>query len=131
MKKILLVISFVMLVTMPPSIASDNNTLDPAELTVQEIYQVSGNWSSLKRGWNTLILKISDSQNQSISQAKVTVKYDMATMPMNPPDNPVVEKEGGVYEKSIFLGMRGDWKFDISIARDQSDTLGKTTNIHK
>ncbi len=130
MKKVF-VVGFMMCAMISVSSASED-VLDPADLTVQGVYQVSSNWSTLKRGWNVLILRVLDSQNQPVSSAKVIVKYDMATMPMNPPDKPVIEKEDGIYEKSIFLGMKGNWKFDISIAEEsQNDTLSKTINIVK
>ncbi len=87
-----------------------------AEPTAQGYFLVSGNWAQLKRGGNVLVLKITDSESKALTQANVKVAYDMVEMSMNPPDNPVEEKENGVYEKKIFLGMKGHWKFKTTIA---------------
>ena len=103
---------------------------DTAEPTVNNQYQISGNWSELKRGLGILTLKITDTSAQSVTGANVVVAYDMATMPMNPPDKPVEEKGDGVYEKRVFLGMRGTWKFNLSIkANSVEDTLTKLQDI--
>ena len=104
--------------------------LDPAELTAQSLYKVSANWSSLKRGENTLVLKITDGEDQPITGATISVTYDMADMPMNPPNYPIEEKEGSIYEKRVFLGMRGNWKFKINVRQGETeDSLDKIQRV--
>ncbi|MBI2521871.1 MAG: hypothetical protein HYV97_15755 [Bdellovibrio sp.] len=103
---------------------------DVAEPTVNNQYQISGNWSELKRGWGILTLKITNTEEQSVTGAKVVIPYDMATMSMRPPEYAVEEKGEGIYEKKIFLGMRGAWKFNISIdSNSVVDTLTKLQDI--
>lgn len=132
MKKIFLILVGALIHFSPLIWASEEAPLDSPELTQNQAYQVSGNWSQLKRGWNVLQLKILNQENKSLLKAQVTVAYDMATMPMNPPNNPIEEKENGVYEKKIFLGMKGDWKFDVTIEKDsKKDTFAKVVNIKK
>jgi hypothetical protein len=95
-------------------------------------YTIKGNWSDLKHGNNTLILQVSDASGASVSGATVGIGYDMVEMPMNAPDRPVVEKQNGQYEKSIFTGMKGDWQFDITVTKNGiEDTLTKIHNISK
>ena len=104
--------------------------LDPPEPTVNGHYQVAGNWSELKRGWNTLVLKVTDSGQTAMTGATVKVAYDMVGMPMNPPDRPVVEKGDGIYEKRVFLGMPGSWKFDTEVTSgDVADSHGKIQEV--
>ncbi len=88
---------------------------DPPEATVNNYYQIEGNWSELKKGWSTLVLKISDQDQKPVVGATVTVAYDMVGMPMNPPNKPVVDKGDGTYEKPVFVGMRGNWRFDVTV----------------
>lgn len=103
---------------------------DPPEPTANGHYQVAGNWSELKRGWNVLVLKLTDMDQQPVNGATVTVVYDMVGMPMNPPDRPIVEKGDGVYEKQVFLGMRGTWKFDTTVnANTVEDTHSRTQEV--
>lgn len=104
--------------------------LDSAESTNNNSYQVVGNWSELKRGWNTLILVVTEGNNEAVVGATITVSYDMVDMKMDPPDKPVEEKENGRYEKRVFLGMKGKWKFDTTIRKDQlEDALTKVQEI--
>ncbi|MEK6706350.1 MAG: FixH family protein [Bdellovibrionota bacterium] len=106
--------------------------LDAPEVTANSHYQVSGNWSQLKRGWNVLTLKVTDVAGQSIIGATVTVDYDMVEMPMSPPNKPVEDKGGGFYEKRVFLGMKGKWKFDITVNSNAvEDTLIKIQEVTK
>ncbi|HAZ14658.1 MAG: hypothetical protein A2X86_06220 [Bdellovibrionales bacterium GWA2_49_15] len=105
---------------------------DAAEPTVNQQYKISGNWSELKRGWGILTLKVTDASEQAVTGAKVVVPYDMTTMSMHPPENAVEEKGDGLYEKKIFLGMRGTWKFNISIdSNSVVDTLTKLQDIRQ
>lgn len=114
-----------------PVRADDNPPqMDQPEVTKNGSYEISGNWSELKRAWNTLTLKITDRNKQPVTGAKVTVVYDMVDMPMTPPERPVVEKGDGVYEKRVFPGMRGDWQFDTTVEKDNAkDTHIKIQNI--
>ena len=96
MKKILLTLALIALGATPKMTWA----LDKAEATVGGKYQVSANWSELKRGWNVLTIKVEDADRNTVSGATVTVPYDMATMPMNPPQKPVLDKGEGIYEKS-------------------------------
>ena len=51
---------------------------------------------------------------------------------MNPPNNPGVEKGEGLYEKKIFLGMSGEWQFDMKLtAAGAEDTFSKTQMTQK
>lgn len=102
---------------------ADEPALDGPELTKNGSYQIFGNWLELKRGWNTLKLKITTPKNEPVEKADVTIVYDMVNMPMDPPYKPVVEKGDGIYEKSIFLGMRGQWQFDTTINKDQTEDI--------
>lgn len=88
---------------------------DPAELTTNGNYQIEGNWSQLKRGWNLLVIKVSTPTQQPLVGINLGVIYDMVGMPMSPPDKPVVDKRDGTYEKQVFIGMKGDWKFDLKL----------------
>jgi hypothetical protein len=81
-------------------------------------YLIDANWSELKRGWNTFLMLVTDQNDQPVEDAKVTVTYDMLAHPMHPPEKPVIDRGNGTYEKSIFLGMIGRWKFDFSVAKD-------------
>ena len=103
-------------------------TFDPAERTQKGHYEITGNWSELKRGTNTLVLKITDSNtHEAVAGAAVTVDYDMVEMPTNPPNNAINETAPGTYEKVVFLGMRGQWKFhtlvDKSSLQDEHDQI--------
>lgn len=112
--------------------AQAETKFDPAEPTVNGHYQVAGNWSELKHGWNTLILKVTDMNEQAVAGAKVTVVYEMVGMPMNPPDKPVEDKGDGTYEKRVFFGMKGTWKFDITVnSNSLEDTLSRQQEITK
>lgn len=103
---------------------------DPAEPTANQKFLVSGNWSELKRGWNTLVLRVTDADQQPVPGAAVSVAYEMVGMPMNPPQNPVIDKGDGIYEKRIFLGMRGEWRFDTTIQLDESsDTHARVEDV--
>jgi hypothetical protein len=114
------------------NISFADETLDPGEFTVNGKYKIAVNWSELKRGWNSLILKITDAEENRVSEASVTVTYDMIGMPMNPPDKPVEEKSASVYEKKVFLGMQGKWQFDISVIKNTvEDTLKRIEDIKK
>ena len=107
-------------------------TLDAAEPTANGSYQISANWSELKRGWNQLVFQLTDANQQLVSGAIVTIKYNMIGMNMDPPDNPVVETQSGVYEKKIFLGMNGNWKFDSRVIKQSvEDTHSKTQGVLK
>ena len=71
-------------------------------------------------------LKITTLEKESVLGAKITLDYDMTEMEMNPPKKPIVEKPDGVYETQVYLGMKGEWKFDFTIEKDQNvDTLSK------
>ena len=106
--------------------------LDAAEPTVNKQYQISGNWSEIKRGWGVLTLKVTNADEQAVTGAKVVTTYEMATMPMNPPDRPVEEIGEGIYEKKIFVGMRGPWKFNISVTVNSvEDTLTRLQDIRQ
>ncbi|MBI2645910.1 MAG: FixH family protein [Deltaproteobacteria bacterium] len=134
MKKILVFFTLVWIAATPfPIYAHDNEThLDPAEATTEGRFLISSNWSQLKRGWNVLVLQITNTEGQALSQANVKVSYEMEDMEMNPPDNPVEEKENGTYEKKIFLGMKGNWKFDATLEKDDvKDTLAKVIKVVK
>ena len=97
---------------------------DQPVITQNGHYQIEGNWSELKRGWCKLILKISNQEQQPVVGAQVAVAYDMADMPMSPPNKPVLDKGDGTYEKQVFLGMRGTWQFDITVNDNtNTDTL--------
>lgn len=128
-------IATTLMITTAVSFSYADNTslaLDPAELTKNGNYQIAGNWSELKRGWNTLKLYITDTANQPTTGASVKVVYDMIGMPMNPPDKPVEEKGDGNYEKQVFLGMKGDWQFDVTVNKDSiEDSLMRIENIEK
>ena len=107
-------------------------TAAPGRPTANGHYTIKGNWSDLKHGNNTLILQVSDASGAPVSGATVDIGYDMVEMPMNAPDKPVIEKQNGQYEKSIFTGMKGDWQFDITITKNGiEDTLTKIHNISK
>ncbi len=111
---------------------TDSNPIkfDPAEPSAGGNYQVSGNWLELKRGWNVLTLQIVDSNSNPVTGAELKVIYDMVGMPMNPPNKPVEEKGEGRYNKQVFLGMRGQWKFDLTIHKDTvEDTLSHIENV--
>ena len=75
-----------------------------------------------------LTIQISDANNKATQVENMTIIYDMVDMPMNPPDNAIEDKGNGLYEKKIFLGMRGGWKFDFKINEQASgeDTYSKT-----
>ena len=88
---------------------------DPPELTANGQYQVEGNWSQLKRGWNVLIVKISSPTQQPLAGLKLDIAYDMVGMPMSPPNKTIVDKKDGTYEKQVFFGMQGDWKFQFKL----------------
>lgn len=104
--------------------------LDAPEPTVNGHFQISANWSQLKRGWNTLTMELRNAANQPIAGANVAVAYEMMDMPMNPPEKPVEEKGDGFYEKRVFLGMKGKWKFSIVVnAHSVEDTLTKVPSI--
>lgn len=109
--------------------AQDGVTVDPPEKTVDGKYVVSANWSELKRGWNTLTVQISQ-DGTALTGAQVKIDYAMVSMPMPAPVRPVVEKDGGVYEKQVFPGMAGRWRFDIQIKKDAgSDHLSRFVDI--
>jgi hypothetical protein len=55
------------------------------EQTVNHQYWVNTNLSDMKRGWNTMTIKVTDLLNQPVAGATVTVDYDMTDMEMNPP----------------------------------------------
>ena len=134
MKKIFALFTLVWIVGNAfPIYAHDNEPhLDPAEATTQGHFLISSNWSQLKRGWDVLVLQITNTEGQTLNQANVKVSYDMEDMEMNPPDHPVEEKENGTYEKKIFLGMKGNWKFDITLEKEETkDTFAKVVKIVK
>ncbi len=114
-----------------PSWADSNLIkLDPAQQSANGYYQIAGTWSELKLGWNVLTLKITDSNSNPVTGAELKVTYDMVGMPMNPPDKPVEEKGKGRYNKQVFFGMRGLWRFDLTIHKDiVEDTLLRIENI--
>lgn len=31
------------------------------------------------------------------------------------PDKPITDKKDGTYENQVFIGMKGDWKFDLKL----------------
>lgn len=103
---------------------------DPAETTDSGKYFIEANWSELHHAWSVLTLKISDSELRPVTDAKVRVLYDMAAMPMNPPDKPIVNKGDGTYEKRVFLGMLGVWNFEINVdAAPTEDVLKHSQKI--
>ncbi len=105
--------------------------LDQPEATVNGAYQVEGNWSGLKLGWNMLELKITDASGQSVIGETLDMTYDMVGMPMSPPNNSIIEKGNGQYEKKIFLGMSGKWKFDMKLTKNTiEDSFSKIQNIN-
>lgn len=109
---------------------ADELKMDASEPTANATYQISGNWSELKRGWNTLVLKVADPTNQAVLGAQVTVTYDMVEMPMSPPEKPVEEKGDGIYEKRIFLGMKGTWLFNTVVnSNGEGDTLTRNQEV--
>lgn len=93
---------------------ADSN-FDQPETTQNGHYQIKGNWSELKHGWNKLILKILNQEQQPVVGAKVEIAYEMLDMPMDPPNKPVLDKGDGSYEKQVFIGMKGAWEFNISV----------------
>ena len=112
------------------STASLATEFSPREPGTNSIYFVGGNWLELQRGWNTLKLKITASDESVVTGADVTVNYDMLGHSMHPPIKPVIEVGDGVYEKQVFLGMRGAWKFDTHIQKDATeDTHSKTQDV--
>ncbi|MGK5087366.1 FixH family protein, partial [Bdellovibrionota bacterium FG-2] len=113
------------------TLALVSETLSFADATANGTYDISGNWSELKRGWNTLTLKVVNTDQQGVTGATVSVAYDMKGMTMSPPDRPVEEKDGA-YEKKVFIGMNGTWKFDATVsAGGVDDTLSKEVLITK
>lgn len=57
--------------------------------------------------------------------------YDMTGMPMDPPNNPIIEKGKGQYEKKILLGMSGKWKFDMKMMnKTVEDSFSKIQNTN-
>lgn len=103
---------------------------DPPQVTANGQYQIEANWSELKRGWSVLVLRIINQDHQAISGGKVEVAYNMVSMDMNPPDKPIVDKGDGTFEKQVFLGMKGGWKFDISIDdKSNADSLSHQINL--
>ena len=104
--------------------------LDSPEPTAKKLFQVEGNWSELKRGWNALTLRVTDGDHRPVTGATVAVVYDMDGMPMNPPDRPVEEKGAGMYQKQVFLGMKGKWKFTTTVtAHSASDNHVKMQDV--
>jgi hypothetical protein len=94
---------------------ADSVKFDPAEASANGMYHIAGTWSQLKTSWDNLDLNVVDDHNQPVAGATVTIKYQMVGMPMGTPDRPVVDKGDGVYEKQVFLGMRGKWQFDVLV----------------
>ncbi len=133
MKKILVLFILGTVVFASPTFADHPSPkLDPAEASSQGHFLIHGNWDQLKRGWNIFVLKLTDSEEKILNSAHVKVSYDMEDMEMNPPDNPVEEKDNGFYEKKIFLGMKGNWKFDATIEKDETkDIFSKVIKIEK
>lgn len=112
------------------AIAEGSYALDTSEPTKNGFYQISANWSELRRGWNTLTFQVYDSEQKSIATDEVSVSYDMESMPMDPPDEPIIDKGDGLYEKRIFLGMRGGWKFDFKLSKNKvEDTYSKSQAV--
>ena len=99
------------------------------ELSLNGHYQVEANWSQLKRGWNTLLIKLTDENQKTVSGAKLTLRYDMAGMAMNPPDKPILDKGNGDYEKQVFIGMNGGWKFELTIEGLNTDTYVRDQKV--
>ncbi len=105
--------------------------LDAVEPTANGHFKISGNWSSLLRGRNTLELQIFDENNQGLSQATVVVDYNMEDMDMSPPATAVNEANGGLYTKTVQMGMRGNWDYDVTITKNGlTDSLHKIVNAH-
>ena len=101
--------------------------LGPREPSANGLYQIEANWTDLKRGWNILTFVVTDANQQPVSRQNIDMVYDMIGMPMSPPNNPVVEKGNGNYEKKIFLGMSGTWKFDMKLkVNNVEDKFTKT-----
>lgn len=105
------------------SVFAQNELVNDSDNTLHGTYQVNANWADMKRGWNVLSMRITNSKDEEISEAAVNVDYDMVGMPMDPPKNPAEETTAGTYETKVFLGMRGNWKFDVKI-QAKDDTLG-------
>jgi len=105
---------------------------DQPELSTNGTYQIEGNWSELKRGWNILTIRVTDvATQQPVLAEKLKIVYDMVGMPMAPPNNPNIEKGLGEYEQKIFLGMSGKWKFDIQLISETSeDSFSKVENTN-
>lgn len=128
------IVAFFLLSFMAVANAQNSNTppptLDPAEQSANGTFLVEGNWSKFARGWNVLVLHITDENQKPIAGANVAMVYEMVGMAMNPPQNPVEDKGDGYYEEKVFLGMKGDWKFDATIkVGDSQDTYSKVTNL--
>ena len=103
---------------------------DPAEVTSKGTYQVEANWSQLKRGWNLLVIKVSTPTQQPLAGLNLSVDYDMMGMPMSPPNKPIVDKKDGTYEKQVFMGMPGDWKFDLKLSdAAKADTFTRQQRV--
>jgi hypothetical protein len=103
-------------------------TTDQAERTVAGQYWITGNWSALKRGWNVLSLYVTDQNSVPVNEAQVTVDYDMASHSMNPPKAQVEARGNGIYEARIFLGMRGGYRYDITVK--QGDVQDELHTVH-
>ncbi len=119
------------LALMTTSLASAADVpLDPAERTVNGMYQISANWSALRASRAKLSLQVVDANGQPVPLATLKVDYDSVDMAMNPPNLPIVELGGGKYEKPLEFGMPGVWKFKIKVTQGAStDTLERRQSI--
>ena len=105
--------------------------LDQPEVSTGGNYEIQANWSELKHGWNILTIQVSDMNQHPVLNENIEIAYDMVGMTMNPLNNAVVEKGNGLYEKKIFLGMPGKWKFDMKLSYENSeDNFSKVQAVH-
>lgn len=78
-------------------------------------------------GVNTVFIRLTAPNGKPITDAKVSVRYFMPSLPGRPPmmdyEVPAVVK-GSAYEASIHLSMAGSWTLEIAVYRaEKAETV--------